>query len=334
MQSGIVPGLDKPVSRLAQGTTMISTAQLDRGFELLDAVLAHGCNAIDTAHVYANGDSERALGRWLEARGNRDQVVVISKGAHHNADRKRVTPFDISADLYDSLARLKTDFIDIYLLHRDDESKPVGPIVEALNEHHAAGRIRAFGGSNWTHQRLQAANDYAAEHGLRPFTISSSNISLADRLKEPWEGCVTLTGPAGAEARAWYAQTQMPLLPWSSLAGGFFSGRLRRDNLAGLTRDLDRMSADAYGYDVNFQRLERAQALGREKGVSAAQIALAYLVHQPLNIFALVGCETPAEFAENARAVELPLSPAELAWLETGAIGPGANLPATPQAAS
>ena len=318
MKFGTISGLEKPVARLAQGTVQLSSANLDAGFALLDGIFALGCNTFDTAQVYGGGDSERTLGRWLQERGLRDQVVIITKGAHHNSDRSRVTPYDIASDLHDSLARLKTDHVEIYLLHRDDESQPVGPIVEALNEHFRAGRIRIFGGSNWSHKRLQAANDYAAEHGLEPFRMSSSNLALAERIQEPWVGCVSIGGAAGAAERAWYVKTQMPLLTWSSLAGGFFSGRFRRDNLDTITRDFERNTAYTYGHEANFQRLDRAEAIAREKGVTAAQIALAYLLHQPLNIFALVGCETAAEFADNAHALEVDLSPTELAWLETG----------------
>ena len=230
MLYGHVPGIDKPVSRLVQGSVMVSTRDLEGSFRLLDAIFALGCNTFDTAHVYGQGDNERAMGRWVHERGIRDQVVIIGKGAHHNADRKRVTPFDITADLFDSLARFKFDDIDLYLLHRDDPSVPVGPIVEVLNEHLAAGRIRAFGGSNWSHQRIAAANEYAAAHGLTPFVASSPNFSLAEQYREPWEGCISISGLQNEEARAWYAERRMPLFTWSSLAGGFFSGRLRRDN--------------------------------------------------------------------------------------------------------
>jgi aryl-alcohol dehydrogenase-like predicted oxidoreductase len=318
MKFGNITGLDKPVARLAQGTVQFSSANLDASFALLDGIYALGGNTFDTAQIYAGGASERTLGRWLHERGLREQVVIITKGAHHNSDRNRVTPFDIAADLHDSLARLKTDTVDIYLLHRDDESQPVGPIVEALNEHFRAGRIRVFGGSNWTYKRIQAANDYAAENGLEPFRMSSSNLALADRVQEPWEGCLSIGGAAGAADRAWYQQTQMPLLTWSSLAGGFFSGRFRRDNLDTITRDFERNTAHIYAHEINFERLDRAQALAREKGVTAAQIALAYLLQQPLNVYALVGCETPEEFADNAHALQVDLSPAEVAWLETG----------------
>ena len=162
MHYSTIPGVAKPVARLILGTMIISAQELERSFALLDAVFEMGGNTLDTAHIYAGGNSERGIGQWMRSRSNREQVVIISKGCHHNADRKRVTPFDLATDLHDSLARLQTDYIDVYLLHRDDPSLPVGPIVEAFNEHWRAGRIRAFGGSNWTHERIQAANDYAA----------------------------------------------------------------------------------------------------------------------------------------------------------------------------
>ena len=102
MRYGTLPGLDKPVSRLIQGTVMVNSAEQERSFRLLDEVFALGCTAFDTAHVYGDGDNERTVGRWVRERGLRDRVVIIAKGAHHNADRQRVTPFDISADLHDS----------------------------------------------------------------------------------------------------------------------------------------------------------------------------------------------------------------------------------------
>ena len=167
-----VRGVGKRVSRLVQGTIMLRSEELEPGLELLDAVYGLGCNSFDTAHVYGGGEGERVLGQWIESRGVRDEVVILTKGAHHNADRRRVTPFDIASDLHDSLARLRTDYVDLYLLHRDDPSVPVGPIVEALNEHLTAGRIRAFGGSNWSAERIRKANEYAKAHGLVPFSAS------------------------------------------------------------------------------------------------------------------------------------------------------------------
>jgi len=316
MQYGAIPGVDKPVARLVLGTMIISAQEWEQSFALLDAALEMGGNALDTAHVYGGGNSERGIGEWMRERGNREQVVIISKGCHPNADRQRVTPFDLSADLHDSLARLGTGYVDVYMLHRDDPDVPVGPIVEALNEHRRAGRVRAFGGSNWTHERIQAANDYAAAHGLQPFTASSPNYGLAEQVLDPWgPGCVTLSGPQNETARAWYQGSQMPVLAYSSLGRGFFSGRVTPENFEEAKGSLDKACLTAYCHEVNFRRLARAMSLAEQKGATVPQIALAYILRSPLNVFPLIGAATGEEFAQNIAALDLPLSDAERAWL-------------------
>ena len=316
MQYGHVPGIDKPVSRLVQGTMMVSTRELQESFDLLDAAYELGCNTFDTAHVYGGGDNERMVGRWVHERNLRDKLVIIGKGAHHNQDRKRVTPCDIASDLSDSLARFRFSYIDLYLLHRDDPSVPVGPVIEALNEHRAAGRIHAFGASNWTHQRIEEANEYAVKHDLVPFVASSPNFSLAEQVKEPWPDCITISGPRNAEAREWYQQHHMPLFTWSSLAGGFWSGRFSPDNLDTFESYADKLVVQSYSSPGNFERLERVNALAHEKHLSIPQVALAYVMNQPLNIFALVGCRSREEFLANAEVLDTKLSPDQLAWLD------------------
>jgi aryl-alcohol dehydrogenase-like predicted oxidoreductase len=317
MQYGRVGGVDKPVSRLALGTMIVNTEVLEESFALLDAAVELGYNTLDCAHVYGGGNSERAVGQWLSERGNREQVVILTKGCHHNADRKRTTSFDIAADLHDSLARLQTDYVDIYMLHRDDPDVPVGPIVEALNEHRDAGRIRAFGGSNWRHERIQQANDYAAANGLVPFTASSPHYSLAEQVDDPWgPGCVGLSGPYETAARAWYEATQLPVFAYSSLGRGFFSGRITRENFSEIAETMDQACRKAYCHEANFQRLDRAQVMAEEKGVTIAQIALAYVMNQPLNLFALVGAANREEAEANVQGATLELTDAEVAWLD------------------
>jgi len=317
MQYRQIPGVTVPVARLVLGTMIANSQDRERSFELLDAVYALGGNAFDTAHVYAGGNSERCLGAWMQARGNRDRVFILTKGCHHNQDRKRVTPFDLTSDLYDSLARLQTDYVDVYLLHRDDPAVPVGAIVEVLNEHHAAGRIRVFGGSNWTHERIAAANAYATAHGLVPMMASSPNYGLAEQVLDPWgPGCVSISGPANAAARAWYTANQMPVFAYSSLGRGLFSGRLSRQNLAAAEQLLDDAARTAYLHEVNLKRLDRVQQLAAERGCTVPQMALAYVLHAPFNVFPLVGAANDVEFAENLRALDIALTPAECAWLD------------------
>ena len=313
-----IPGVGKPVARVVQGTTMIgSDLDESESFALLDQVYELGCNTIDTAHVYSGGNSERIVGRWMQARGLRDQIVIITKGAAHSGDRRRMTPSDIAADLHDSLARLRTDTIDLYLLHRDDPDLPIEPVIDALNEHLQAGRIRAFGASNWSHPRIEAANAYARANGLQPFVASSPQFSLSESVEEPWPLCISISGPAGEAAREWYARTQMPLFVWSPLASGFFSGRFRRDNLHLFgEREWDEVAVRTYASEPNFERLDRAGALASEKGLTAADIALAYVMNQPMNTFAVVGPHSAGKFKANMDASELQLTPQEMDWLD------------------
>ena len=322
MQYGHIPGVEKKISRIVQGTIQINTGDDAIGFVQMDAAWEAGINAFDTAHVYGGGANDKFFGRWIKARGVQDDVVILAKGAHHNDVRRRVTPFDIAADLHDTLGRMKLDYVDLYVLHRDNADVPVEPIVDALNLWKREGKIGAFGGSNWTTARLEAANAYAVASGQIPFAVSSPNFSLADQKKEPWEGCVTISGPTNDGERAWYAAQKMPLFTWSSMAGGFLSGRITPENQGDFTSYFDKLAVECYAAPDNFERLDRAKTLATAKGLSMPQIALAYVLHYPLDIYALVGSANAEEIAANIGALNTSLTPQELAYLDLRADSP------------
>lgn len=313
MKYNHITGLTQAVSRLVQGTVYFSDQRLDEAFTQFDAVFKHGCNAFDTAHTYFDGECERALGAWIEARQVRDDVVIIGKGAHPDQTGARVTPQAITSDIQESLDRLRTDYMDIYILHRDDESQAVEPIMDCLNEQYQKGHIKVIGGSNWSHQRLQEANDYALANDLLPFAVSSPQFSLAKMVKPTWDGCISIGHDN--DAQAWYAKNDLPLLTWSSLAGGFMTGRFTRDNLASFDDYFAKVNIDAYAYDENFQRLDRAKTLAEQKNISVPQLALAYVLNQSLNIFAIIGSMTESQFVENTVALDVDLSQQEMDWL-------------------
>jgi len=316
MEYGAVAGIDKPVSRLVQGTIPLTESDVPGSLALLDAVYEHGCRTFDTAHGYGGGACERVLGQWVNSRGVRDDIVILDKGAHPYDGRVRVTPDDITSDLHESLQRMHLDYVDLYVLHRDNSEVPVGPIVEVLNGHKRAGKIGEFGGSNWSTARIAEANAYAAGNGLDPFTISSPNFSLAVQVKPPWEGCLSISGPAGEEERGWYVEARMPIFPWSSLAGGFFSGRFRRDNRDTFDSYLDKLCVESYCSEENFRRLDRVEELGARYGLSIPQVAMAYIMSQPIDVFALVGCRTGDEFAMNTAVLGQKLNGDELDWVD------------------
>nr|PZN28706.1 MAG: aldo/keto reductase [Pseudomonadota bacterium] len=317
MDYGRIPGIDVPVSRLIQGTLRLGQMDPDAAFAFLDGVLEAGCTAFDTAAVYARGASESVLGDWLERRGVRDRVVVIGKGCHpvFGSGVERVTPEDLRADLTASLERLRIDAIDLYLLHRDDPKLHPGIILEALNEERAKGRIRAFGASNWTHERLAQANEYAHARGLVPFVASSPGFSLAHPVTL-WPGCVSIHPTHTPEAIAWYRETRLPVLAWSPLASGFFGGRYARNAQTPPEDSWERTVLDFYGSEENFERLERLARLAQRRGVTVAQAALAYVFHFELDLYAVIGPKSAPEFATCSEALAIRFSAEELAELE------------------
>jgi aryl-alcohol dehydrogenase-like predicted oxidoreductase len=301
-----IPHLDRPLSRLVMGSAWFHDEHRDRIEALLDAWVELGGTTIDTAENYSGGESEVVIGRWLRNSGLADRMVVISKGGHPYDGRNRVTAADIEADLLGSLDRLGLDRIDLYLLHRDDPSVPVGEILGVLNGHREAGRITAFGGSNWSTERLAEAQAYADANGVQGFSASSPNLSLAVWTEPPWEACVAASDAA---SRAWYATTRMPLIAWSSQASGWFAGPDRASDAVAMA------GRRVYDTPDNRERYERAERLGRERGVSAGQIALAWVLEQPFPVIPVVGPRSVEHLQGNVAALDVRLSAAERAWL-------------------
>jgi len=325
MDYGKVAGIDKPVSRIVFGTDRLrgrplpwlpNRSRQQQAFSLLDRSFELGCNTFDTARIY--WDSERTLGAWIRESRNRDEVVVISKGCHpHLASRRpRLTASDVSHDLHASLKALGTDFIDLYLLHYDHPTARVEPVMERLNRHMDEGKISAIGASNWSHERINSANTFAAGAGLKTFSASSIQYSLAEWTRSPWPGAVTLGGDGQRAARDWYSTHGLQVFAWSSLARGFFSDHY--DLARPGSNRASRWCANYFGTEENIQRLERTRMFAREHYVSVAQVALAYVLCQPLHAFAVVGCQTFEKFADNVAALALNLDEATLHWLATG----------------
>jgi predicted dehydrogenase/aryl-alcohol dehydrogenase-like predicted oxidoreductase len=301
MPSGKLDGIDVPVSRLVMGCDNQQT--LAHASAMFDHFFAAGGNTFDTGYIYGGGLQERLLGRWIVNRGIRDQVAIIVKGAHS----PHCDPESISTQLTESLDRLGTDHADLHFMHRDNPEIGVEDFVDVLDAEVRAGRIRAFGGSNWTPARIDAANAYAERAGKHGFTLLSNHFGLAEAYDVPWAGCEHVTDAA---SKAWLTQRQIPLFPWSSQARGFFTGRARPD---------DRSDAElvrCYYSDDNFERLRRATELGRELGVAPTAIALAYVLHQPFPTFPLIGPRTIAETASSMAGLGVELRPEQVAWLD------------------
>lgn len=294
-------GLEKPVSRVILGVDNQQT--LPHLAAMADDFLERGGNAFDTAFIYGGGKQEIQLGRWMASRSIRDQVVVTVKGAH----APLCTPEHLRRQFDESLDRLQTDYADVYLMHRDNPDIPASEFVDVLDELRAAGRIRLYGGSNWTLERLTEANAHAARTGREAFRVVSNNLSLARMVDPVWAGCVS---SKGSDWRAWFLQNQAALFSWSSQARGYFApGRF-----AGSVTDAELMRC--WDSPDNRERLSRAEDLAREKGLSPLNIALAYVLNQPFATFALIGPRTIEETRTTLGGVGVKLSPDECAWLD------------------
>ena len=304
MKPRAIPGLAKPASPVALGFEFFN--DLESARPLLDAFVAAGGNLFDTAHIYGAGRTEIQLGGWLAGNGMREACVVIGKGAHTPDCR----PEAIGWQLTGSLQRMKTDYVDVYFLHRDDPDVPVGEFVDAMDAEVQAGRIRGpFGGSNWTMERMDAAIDYARKNGKQVPSVLSNNFALAEMLVPIWPGCVS---SSDATWRHWLTERQVTNFAWSSQARGFFTERAGRDKAD------DEAFVRTWYSDENFARRDRAAALAAKRGCSPIHIALAYVLAQPFPSIPLIGPRNLEELADSLSALAVALAAEEVAWLADG----------------
>ncbi|MFT4003446.1 MAG: aldo/keto reductase [Rhizobium sp.] len=298
-----IPGISKPASLVTLGFEFFpnfAAASLT-----LDAFYEAGGNAFDTAYVYGGGKTESIFGDWHTSRNvPREEIVLIGKGAHSPL----CYPDMIAKQLDQSLNRLKTDYVDIYFMHRDNTDVPVGEFVDAMDAEVKAGRIRGiFGGSNWTRARFDEAIAYAEKNGKTAPAALSNNFSLAEMLDPIWAGCIAASDD---EWKAWLNAKQIPNFAWSSQGRGFFTDRAGRDK-----RDDEELVRVWYS-DRNFGRRDRAIELAQKLGRSPIHIALAYVVAQPFPVIPLIGPRTIAELEDSLSALDIKLTPEQVKWLE------------------
>jgi predicted dehydrogenase/aryl-alcohol dehydrogenase-like predicted oxidoreductase len=296
-----IEGIDRRVSALVMGCD--NQASIEGASVIWDAWMEVGGDTFDTAFVYGAGKHEAMLGEWIAARGVAAEVTVIGKGAH----TPFCTPEAIGEQLAMSLERLRLDRVPIYIMHRDNPAVPVGEFVDVLTRFHDEGRIGIFGGSNWTIERFAEANEYAAANGLQPFRILNNNLSLAVMERPVWPGCVTSNSPG---TLAFLKEHQVVHFSWSSQARGYFLPEALRDRLPA-----DTGPEACFGSQANAERRRRAVELADEFGVSAHNIATAWVLAQPFPSFALIGPRDLDEIASTLPALSVALTPAQAAWL-------------------
>lgn len=309
---------DLSVTELCMGCMQLGSRAFGEDIAaLLDTYRDAGGNFFDTAHCYCfwtpgrDGNSERILGDYIRDNNCRDEVVIATKGAHPPADYYRkneefMAPYRVAADIDDSLARLHVDTIDLYWLHRDDPRVPVADILEMLNQEVERGRIRTFGGSNWTSQRLAEANEYAEERGIDGFVGSQPRLSLLqyepqsdERRLEPG---VLLH--ANKDDREWHADSQLPLMAYGPTGNGFFANEGR--------------APGKFASPENTARAERTVELARQLNATPNQVALAWLMQQPFPAIPILGTANVDHLKDGLGAAGVTLTDEQIQWLESG----------------
>ena len=308
-----LPGLSTPCSEIVLGTGGFGSAvSRDESFAMLDAFAAAGGTAIDTAHVYAAwlpngvGASERTIGAWSASRGMRGRMLVATKGGHPpltppGGSRLRLDL--LAPHLAESLDRLAMSTIDLYWLHRDDDAVPVDEILGALQPHLRNGAIRAIGASNWSWQRLEAAQACAAARGWIGFCASQISWSLASFAPSHRFG----GGMFGMDTAtlAWHARSRLAQIPYSAQANGFFAKPVD-EAMRRLTQ---------YADPANAARWQRVQDLATANGWSANAVALAWLLRHPQGGFGIIGPKDRRQLADSLDAARIELTPAQVAAL-------------------
>jgi aryl-alcohol dehydrogenase-like predicted oxidoreductase len=287
------------------------TADEKTSFAVLDAFVAGGGNAIDTADVYSRwvpgheggGQSETVIGKWLKQRGRRDDVLIFTKvGMELAPDKKGLSKAYIKQAVEASLRRLQTDYIDLYQSHQDDESLPVTEPLEAYAELIKEGKIRAIGASNFKPARLQAALD-AAKNGLPRYESLQPEYNLYDR--EAFEkDDLPIVQASG-----------IGVIPYFGLAAGFLTGKYRSE------ADLQKSPRGAgigkkYLNDKGFKILKALDAVAQRHGISQAQVALAWLMQAPGITAPIASGTSVAQVQELLKALEVQLAPADVAELQ------------------
>lgn len=314
-----IPGTDLHTSAICLGGGNFgSTNNQQESFSLLDSFFEQGGNFLDTAKIYADwlpGErsiSEKTIGAWIRQRGNRQKVIVATKGAHPDLGTMHIprgSPAEIIADLEASLRHLDTDVIDLYWLHRDDPGRPVAEIIDTLNSQVKAGKIRYFGCSNWRAGRIRAAQTYAQAHGLMGFSGNQMLWSLAhvDMDLIPDKTLVNMN----SESFDYHKSSGLAAIPYSSQAGGLFN-KMAAGSLAQMNAGVRSM----YPTAENEARFKRIKKLSSDSGLSITQIVLGYLLSQPFTVIPIVGCHTMTQLMDSLSAAEICLDPAQVEFLD------------------
>ena len=271
------------------------------------AALEAGVNFFDTADVYSTGVSEEITGRWLGEMASRHEIVIATKvfgpmGTGRN--RAGLSRKHILEACDASLRRLKTDFIDLYQIHRWDYTTPIEETLEALDSLVRAGKVRYLGASSMAAWQFSKALYTAREHGWHRFVMMQNHYNLVYREEE--REMIPLCVDQG-----------VGLIPWSPLARGFLSGNRKREAGEPTARaKTDEFAKMMYYREYDFEVLDAVGKVAAARSVTPSQVALAWILQAPGVTAPIIGATKLDHLTEAFKAVDVKLSPEEVAAIE------------------
>ena len=293
------------------------TADEAASFAVLDAYLEAGGNFVDTADVYARwapgnggGESESVLGRWMASRKNRGSVIIATKlGSEMGPGQRGLSREYTMQAVEASLRRLQTDYIDLYQAHRDDPDTPLDETLAAFDELVKQGKVRAIGASNYTAARLAEARRISEERGYARYESIQPPYSLVQR--QEYE----------RELEPYCREHTVGVIPYSSLASGFLTGKYRPGQELPSTPRAGGIR-QKYMNERGFAVVEELDRVAQSHDATPAQVALAWLIARPGMTAPIASATTVPQLKELMGAVDLQLAPASIAALDRVSAAP------------
>jgi aryl-alcohol dehydrogenase-like predicted oxidoreductase len=313
METKTLGATDLKVSSICLGTMQFGwTADETLSLRVLSAAVEAGVNFIDTADIYSRwaegnpgGVAEQIIGRWLKQGGARREALVIASKVRGNMGGgprdEGLSRAHIMKAVENSLRRLGTDYIDLYQAHWPDEATPIDETLGAFDDLVKQGKVRFVGASNYAAWQLVQSLWASDKGGLVRYVSLQPHYNLVHR--EEFE----------RELAAVCKVYGIGVIPYSPLAGGFLTGKYRRNLVPGSARA---GGVRRYFTESNWTLLEQMDALAREKGASISQVALAWLLADPLVTSPIIGANSLEQLKDNLGAAAIRLAPAEKAALD------------------
>lgn len=277
------------------------TIDEQQSFDILDAFTDAGFNMIDTANSYSRwvrghkgGESETIIGKWMKQRGNRDKIIVTTKVGSDMGNGTDLSYDYILRAADESLERLQTDYIDLYLSHFDDEKTPVEETMRAMDELVRAGKVRQVGASNLSRERIEESLDASKQHHWARYNSLQPLYNLYDR--QTYETKYQLLAN----------DNKLGVTPYYSLASGFLTGKYRSEK--DLSQSVRGNTAQKYLNERGLRILAGLDNVSNEHNATPAQVAIAWLIGQPTITAAIASATSREQLDELVKATQLKLS--------------------------